>query len=84
MMKLSKIEKIGQPPIFPDNDVETYFIPSSHSPKKNTVKNQSNLETIKNDIPITSIIPTGKFELDEDLSFMCEPIYKPSFFFSKK
>ncbi|OUM66633.1 hypothetical protein PIROE2DRAFT_59228 [Piromyces sp. E2] len=84
MMKLSKIEKIGQPPIFPDNDVETYFIPSSHSPKKNTIKNQNNSELNKNDIPITSIIPSEKIELDENLSFMCEPIYKPSFFFSKK
>ncbi|ORX41729.1 hypothetical protein BCR32DRAFT_158165 [Anaeromyces robustus] len=92
MMKLSKIEKIGQPPIFPDNNVETYFIPSSHS-KKNTVKNQNNIESINNNI---SIIPidndkldkfssiSNKLELDENLSFMCGPIYKPSFFFTKK
>ncbi|ORX56115.1 hypothetical protein BCR36DRAFT_177770 [Piromyces finnis] len=84
MMKLSKIEKIGQPPIFPDNNVETYFIPSSHSPKKNSIKNASSTETIKKDIPISSIIPSNKLELDENLSFICEPIYKPSFFFSKK
>ena len=81
MMKLSKIEKIGQPPIFPDNDFETYFIPSL-SPKKNNFKNPNNAEVLKAEIPITPIAP--KLELDEGLSFMCEPIYKPSFFFSKK